>query len=289
MNIYQSLILLIILSFLSISSALAQTTIKLDLKDYKRVDKPARDEVSGVIKDNRFEGVLWVHGDSGTKNKVYPINFEGEMLPSKESSGLELSGIENRDWEDISIDDNGNLIIADVGNNCSCRKDQSIIVLNNPLSINQYSDDFTVYKISYEKPDGFLYRFLNYSMDVEAIFYKKGTLFLLTKRFNGNSTKLFKLDSFKKGVQNEFKLVRSIDFDDEVTGADYAFGKLAVLTYKSLWIFKDDETEDMFDGDITRYTFNADQVESVTFLDSNTVLIIEENGEMYKINLIKSG
>jgi hypothetical protein len=237
------------------------------------------------VKDTRFEGVLWIHGDSGTKNRVYPINFEGELLPTKDSKGLELKGIKNKDWEDISIDDNGNLIIADVGNNCSCRKDQTIIVLNNPLAITQHSDDFTVYKISYEKPDGFLYRFLNYSMDVEAVFYKEGTLYALTKRYNGNSTKLFKLDSLQKEIDNEFKLIQSVDFDDEVTAADYAFGKLAVLTYKSLWIFKDDNTEDMFDGDVNRYTFDADQVESVAFLNSDTVIIAEENGELYMIKL----
>ncbi len=285
MNIRIILLLSVTFCFLISGNTQSQSTKKVELKKFKRIDKPAREEVSGIIKDTRFDGVLWVHGDSGTKNKVYPINFEGELLPNKDSKGLELDGIKNRDWEDISIDENGNLYIADVGNNCSCRTDQSIIFLNNPLAVTQHSEDYTVYKISYEKPDGFLYRFLNYSMDVEALFLKEGTVYAITKRFNGNSTKLFKLESLDKNKNNEFKLVQTNDFDDEVTAADYAFGKLAVLTYKSLWIFKDDETEDMFDGDITRYTFDAEQVESVTFLDSTTVLIAEENGELYKIKL----
>lgn len=285
MNIHQSLILVCLIGFSFCSISQAQTTTKVDLKEFKRIDKPAREEVSGIIKDPRFDEVLWVHGDSGTKNKIFPINFKGELLPNKDSEGLELEGVENKDWEDISIDENGNLYIADVGNNCSCRKDQSIIVLNNPLTTTPYSDDYIIYNISYEKPDGFLYKFLNYSMDVEALFLKKGAIYVITKRYNGNSTKLFKLENLDMNKDNEFKLVQEIDFDDEVTGADYAFGKLAVLTYKSLWIFKDDETEDMFDGEIARYTFEAEQVESVTFLNSNTVLIAEENGELYKIKL----
>lgn len=276
---------LLLLSFSISTFVRAQTTQKIELKEYKRIDKPARDEVSGIIKDPRFEDVYWIHGDSGTKNRVYPINSKGELLPTKESEGLEIVGVKNRDWEDISIDEKGNLIIADVGNNCSCRTDQSIIVLNKPDTENQQSEDFTVYQIHYEKPEGFLYRFLNYSMDVEAVFWRKGILYALTKRFKGNGTKLFKLEDLKKDQENEFKLVESTDFDDEVTAADYAFGKLAVLTYKSLWIFKEDETEDMFDGEVFRYQFEAEQVESVTFIDSNTVLIAEENGELYKIDL----
>lgn len=285
MNIHQYLLIACLVGSLFNSVSIAQTTIKVDLEEFKQIDKTARDEVSGMVKDHRFENVLWIHGDSGTKNSVYPINFEGELLPTIDSNGLELQGVENKDWEDIGMDEDGNLIIADIGNNCSCRSDQTLIVLNNPLAITQHSDDYKVYDISYEKPDGFLYRFLNYSMDVEALFVKHGSIYVLTKRFRGSSTKLFMLDKLEQNGDNEFKLVQSIDFDDEVTAADYAYGKLAVLTYKSLWIFKDDDTEDMFDGEITRYTFVAEQVESVTFLDKNTVLIAEENGELYKITI----
>lgn len=264
---------------------LAQTTTEVKLKDYKRIDKPARDEVSGIIKDKRFEDVIWIHGDSGTENKVYPINSKGEVLPNKKSNGLEILGVENKDWEDIAMDEKGNLYVADVGNNCSCRKDQSIIVLNNPQIEAGESNDYEVYKVSYEKPDGFIYRFLNYSMDVEAMFLKNDKIFILTKRFRGKNTKLFMLDALVKDQNNEFKLVESFDFDDEVTGSDYAFGKLAVLTYKSLWIFKDNDTDDFFDGDVNKYTFDGEQIESVTFLNSDTILIAEENGELYKIAL----
>lgn len=285
MNTKYSLFLILMICFQFDVAGIAQNTIKVELKDYKRIDEPARDEVSGLVKDPRFKNVLWVHGDSGTKNKIYPINFEGEVLPDKKSEGISIEGIKNRDWEDITIDDSGNVFIADVGNNCSCRTDQTIIKVKAPETELQETKDFEVYKVFYEKPDGFLYRFLNYSMDVEAVFWKDGSIYVLTKRFRGRETKLFKLEELSTEKENEFKLVQTVDFDDEVTGADFAFGKLAVLTYKSLWIFIEDETEDLFDGDVTRYTFDADQVESVTFLNANTILIAEENGELYIINL----
>lgn len=279
------LFLLFGLSFVLSSDSNSQSTKKVDLEKFKRIDKPARDEVSGIVKDPRFQDVFWVHGDSGTKNRIYAINGKGELLPDGDSEGLEISGVKNKDWEDITIDESGNIIVADVGNNCSCRKDQSLVMVKNPSEKNQSTEDFEVFNISYQKPKGFLYKFMNYSMDVEAVFWKEGALFALTKRFRGRETDLFKLSNLNSEANNEFQLVQKIDFDDEVTAADYAFGKLAVLTYKSLWIFKDDETEDMFDGEISHYEFEADQVESVTFIDSETVMIVEESGEIYKLKL----
>lgn len=285
MNIKTTLILILAFVFALSANTYSQSTKKVDLKKFKRIDKPARDEVSGIVKDLRYEDVFWVHGDSGTKNRIYPINNKGEMLPDKDSEGLEITGIENRDWEDITIDKEGNILIADVGNNCSCRSDQSIIRVINPQTSSSVSENTEVFRVSYQKPEGFLYRFLNYSMDVEAVFWKEEVLYILTKRFRGKETKLFKLENLSTEKDNEFQLVQKVDFDDEVTGADYAFGKLAVLTYKSLWIFHDDDTESFFDGDVSRYEFKADQVESVAFIDSGTVMIVEENGDIYQVEL----
>ncbi|MEP0006776.1 MAG: hypothetical protein ABJ387_12400 [Balneola sp.] len=285
MNFRTVLFLFLTLSFGFNSDSYSQSTKKVDLEKFKRIDEPARDEVSGIVKDSRFKDVYWVHGDSGTKNRIYAINNEGEVLPDKDSKGLEIKGIKNRDWEDITIDENGDILIADVGNNCSCRSDQSIIKVKAPSTTDQSTEDYEVFEISYQKPKGFLYKFMNYSMDVEAVFWKKGELFALTKRFRGRETNLFKLSKLDSEANNEFQLVQKIDFDDEVTAAEYAFGKLAVLTYKSLWIFNDDETVDMFDGEISHYEFEADQVESVTFIDSETVMIVEESGEIYRLKL----
>ncbi len=268
-------------------SLTAQKTVEVELKEYKRIDKPARNEVSGIIKDPRFENVFWVLGDSGTDNKVYAINEKGEMVSGKEYEGLELEGAANRDWEDIAIDEEGNLIIADIGNNCSCRTDQSVIILKEPSAVTQSSSDYEKYDIKYQKPDGFLYRFINYSPDAESLFWKDGIIYVLSKKFKGRETRLFKLENLSTEQKNEFTLVQTIDFDDEVTAADFAFNKLAVLTYRSLWVFEQDDTPDFFDGQVTRYTFKADQVESVTFINENTVLIAEENGELYKIGLEK--
>lgn len=49
---------------------------------------------------------------------------------------------------------------------------------------------------------------MNYSMDVEAVFWKEGELFALTKRFRGRETNLFKLSKLDSEANNEFQLVQ---------------------------------------------------------------------------------
>jgi len=277
---------LFVLLITSLSNLIpAQDTNEVDLEKYKRIDKPARDEVSGIVKDPRFSNVFWVHGDSGTDNRIYAINDKGELVKGRDAEGHEITDFKNEDWEDIAISEKGTIYLADIGNNCSCRTDQSIIVINDLNPEEETVGNISQLKIKYQKPDGFLYRFLNYSMDAEALFTVNDEVYVLTKRFRGKETKLFKLFGRSTEEVNEFRLVKSIDFDDEVTASDFAFNKLAVLTYRSLWIFEQDDTPDFFDGKVTRYTFDADQVESVTFVNESEVMIAEENGDLYRIKL----
>ena len=88
-------------------------------------------ECSGIVKSRKHAGLFWVHSDSGNPSVLYPIRSDGSLiLPDNESDmvgstfrdastriGIKLAGEENVDWEDITTDDRGNLIIADTGNN----------------------------------------------------------------------------------------------------------------------------------------------------------------------------
>lgn len=263
----------------------AQNTIELTLNSHKRINKPARDEVSGIVKDPRFENVYWIHGDSGTKNRIYAINEDGEVLPDIENLGFELKGIQNKDWEDIAIGEDGTIFVADLGNNCNCREDLSIIEISNFSHNEAEIVEMKTYEVYYEMQEGFLNKFLNYTLNTEALFIKDDDFYVLSKRHKGKDTGLFKLSSRDSNKKNKFELVKTVHFDDKVTAADFAHNKLAVLTASSLWIFEQNETPDLFDGNVQRFTFKADQVESVTFMNADMVLIAEEKGNLYKVNI----
>ena len=49
------------------------------LEAYKKIDKPARNEVSGMVKSRILEDTFWVHGDSGTENRIYAIDKNGKI------------------------------------------------------------------------------------------------------------------------------------------------------------------------------------------------------------------
>lgn len=280
-RIYIKCLSILILIVVGSTGLQAFQSVSVDLKAYKRIDKPARDEVSGIVRVPGKENHFWVHGDSGTKNRVYLINKEGEVLKPKK--GVELKGRENIDWEDIAITNSGELIVADIGNNCSCRTDQALLFLTTELGDKDEIESDSR-SIVYPEPDGFVYKFIDFNPDAEAIFWHEGEVYIFTKHIFGRNTKVFKTQ-YQEGVQDTLALVTEVDFDNKVTAADLAFNKLAVLTYSSLWVFQLEEGRGLFEGPVRHYTFKAEQVESVGFLDEHTVIIAEENGDLYQLNL----
>ncbi len=66
-------------------------------KAYKVKDKQL-DEISGIAASHQYEDMYYVHNDSGGESKLYFIDGKG-----KTKAILSLSGISNRDWEDIAV------------------------------------------------------------------------------------------------------------------------------------------------------------------------------------------
>lgn len=139
-----------LLIFLTLSQVNAQDIPTLELEAYKRIDNPARNEVSGIVKSRAYENTFWIHGDSGTPDRIYAVNEDGDIISDdKDYRGAKVKGARNLDWEDIAIGENGTLIIGDIGNNCECRDDLKIFILEEP---NPKADEVEVlheYKVSY--------------------------------------------------------------------------------------------------------------------------------------------
>jgi hypothetical protein len=74
-------------------------------------------EASGIAASRANPGVLWVHNDSGDKNRVFAMNEKGKNL-----GDYYLENCEARDWEDIAagpgpVDGESYLYIGDIGDN----------------------------------------------------------------------------------------------------------------------------------------------------------------------------
>ncbi len=256
---------------------------KEKLKAYDRIEKSARKEVSGMVMSKNNAELFWIHGDSGTKNKIYAINKKGKLVGEK---GLQLKGIENKDWEDITTDDEGNIIVADIGNNCKCRSDLSLIMVSDANEKLSETEDFKILRIEYPKKESIL-KFVDKPIpNAEAIFYLDG-IYILSKEGKGKNTELYKLENPDFSKVNTLVKKETFDFGNKVTAADVSPDKklLAVLTDKSLRVFEINASSSFFQKEVFSAQFKADQVESVAFESNNSVIIAEENGDLYKVQL----
>ena len=279
---------LILLCSISVIPVQAQSSrvksLKLDA--YKRIDEPARDEVSGIIKSRKYEDTYWVHGDSGTKDHIYAINSQGEIKSGdKKYKGAEIKGAKNEDWEDIALGEDGTLILADFGNNCHCRDNLKILIVEEPEPNAGKAEVLAKYQIRYPKSEGVLSLFIEDNYNAEAVFMRKGEIYIITKNESGGEAKLFRLDNPSETEVNTLTEVASFKFRGQVTAADTSpdESKLAVLTYRSIWLFDLEEGMPFFDG--KKYwqpIRGVEQVESITFSEDE-LIIVEENGKLYGI------
>jgi hypothetical protein len=95
---------------------------------------PAK-EHSGIVKSRNWPNTYWMHNDSGDEPRIYPVTRNGEVVKSErepETPGVMIAGAINVDWEDITVDDRGRVIVADVGNNRNDRRDLVLYIIPEP-------------------------------------------------------------------------------------------------------------------------------------------------------------
>ena len=152
------------------------------------------DENSGMV--HIGDSTIWLINDSGGANKIYQVNFKGELLKE-----FRVDNARNKDWEDLALDEDNNVYIADTGNNNNKRTNLVIYKIPNPET--EKGDKIKAKKIELRYPEQkkFPPKKKNLKYDVEALFYREDHLFLVTKNrarpFDGESL-IYKV-SAKKG------------------------------------------------------------------------------------------
>ncbi len=279
--------LLVILILGCIDFAFAQNSRPkaIRLEEYKRIDQPAREEVSGIVKSRNLSDTYWVHGDSGTKDRIFAINKDGEIKSGdKDYKGTKLIGVKNEDWEDIAYLNDSTLIVADVGNNCHCRQDLKLLLIREPDPDAEEIELYRSYHIQYPERTGLLGLFIEDNFNSEAVFTLDGKIHLIEKNEGGREAGIFQLENPNTDSVNILKKVGSFPFRGQVTAADISEDEtmLAVLTYRSVWLFKLNN-KSLFDGEIFWVPIRGvEQVESIAFSDTN-LIIAEENGDLYEL------
>ena len=247
------LILLLILSF---SCKTGRLEVIIDIpNDLKEVSALERSSGSNLI---------WVIEDSGNKNQIYGLNDHGVIVKT-----IQIKNAKNKDWEDLTSDDIGNLYIGDFGDNKKKRKTYTIYKIN---GIQKLTDSANATRIDFRLPRKIKPK------DFEAFFLWKDHFYIFSKA--EKHTKLFKVPN--SVGSHMATLVTEHEFDgrnNKITSADISEdGKLVVLlNHDKIWLLRDFKGDNFFTGSKEPIEFNHNsQKEGIYFEEKNRFLISEE-------------
>jgi hypothetical protein len=199
-------------------------------------------EISGLEKFN--DSILIAINDSGNAPLIFFIDLKGEIIKK-----TFVSNALNIDWEDLTLDDEGNLYIADVGNNDHLRNDLCILKLNAQQAYN--SDSISAEKIYFTYIDqlDLSDNYVSQSHDCEAVFWLEDTLHLLTKittkpkkDYWHNGTSDYRLSTTPGMYSVKSKTHYWTGGDNrlkhQVTACDNLTTTIAILTYAYVYFYQ---------------------------------------------------
>ncbi len=288
----------------AISLALATLACHPPSPTGQQLDRSVR-EPSGIVTSARHPDVLWTHPDSGNGNWLFAVDRSGKVL-----ARLRVENVENIDWEDIARDDQGNLWIADTGNNESDRRDLAVHRIPEPdpaTSSGTVQADLTIqFRYADQTEFGRLGPGANF--DAESLMSWDGHLWLFTKHRGDSLTKLYRFPVVTPALaETELVLEPIASFDlGEQLGAGYPAsnfpcqasaadaspdGKLwALLTYDAVFVFElpASGSSDLFAKPVRRIALDPGyvrQVEALTF-DGSDLLLVNEERAMFRLDQI---
>ena len=260
------------------------------LRPIGRLDFTPIEESSGLVKSRKYPGVFWTHNDSGDSARIFAVTKNGKIIRPPDNidyQGISVYSADNIDWEDIALDQKGNLILGDFGNNRNDRRNLSIYIIPEPDPQKEYTVKVKE-RLRFNYPDQREFPSRQENFDAEAMFAAHGNIYLLTKHRSDKQTKLYRIDRHEKRRILTLTLMDVFDIGGQVTAADVSIDdrRLVVLTYNAIWLFdQPDGSEHYFDGSISWSPIYAGQCEAVCFVDDRTILITNEERQIFEVKL----
>jgi hypothetical protein len=199
---------------------------------------------SGIVASKRYPGVLWAIRDRGGQDR--PGKPQNALYAYKVVDGRveEVVGgatfkavpmpVPARDWEDIGRDDQGNLWIADIGNNECDRSDTALLKVREPdLAATGQAELLAIYRYRFpDPPAGCAGR------NAEAMFLFENVPYLIDKAERSTVYRFPKLDP--KATVTLEKVGTLAGQVANLSGADLSTDKqrLAVDTHTMLFIYQ---------------------------------------------------
>lgn len=232
-------------------------------------------ETSGLL---YWKDKLWTMNDNGDTN-LYSLDTTGTNLQK-----YSLLKLKNKDWEAISHD-SSHIYIGDVGNNVSGnRKDLHILKIEKKALLENKMVIDTIF-FSYENQVSFNKVKANTTdFDCETILVTKDSLYLLTKEWKSQNTRLYVLPN--SAGTHQAKLKATLNINGLITGGVILEeNKMIVLCGYSkklqpfLYLLYDYKSNDLFSGNKRKIKLALPfhQVEGIASKDGLRYYLSNEN------------
>jgi hypothetical protein len=247
-------------------------------------------EVSGVEFETKSD-LIWMINDGGNQPKLFAVSKKGKIKREI------YVNTKNRDWEDLTSDEKGNIYIGDFGNNLSKRKNLKILKIDKKY-LRKKSAKVEKIEFKYENQEKFSSKKKRLLFDAEAFFYFKNYIYIFTKsrvKKKYGRTFLYKFPAQKGNhiakLIGEYKNCK--DLKCWITSADISDDgtKVALLSQKNVLIFSNFKDDNFFSGTVKKIELkNKTQKEGICFKGINKLLVTDEKsggegGNLYEITI----
>ncbi len=237
-------------------------------------------ESSGIETTSPNE--VWTFNDSGGQPELYLCDTFGTLQRT-----VFIAEAWNRDWEDITQDDEGNFYIGNIGNNANDATDLTIFKIPNPTTAPTDTVLAEVISFAYADQASFPPPSDSLNYDCEALMWFDDHLYLSTKNrtepFDGY-THLYRLPATPGEHLAErissFNTEGTVQLLDWVTAGDISpdGSQLVLLTTDKVWLFYDFEGDDFFSGEALRIDLPfPSKKEAICYATDSRLYITDED------------
>ena len=261
--------LLAALGILATSVSFAAQSVGPGVLHLAKFSDASISESSGIAASRRYPGIFWTHNDQGHAPVLFAVSRAGKTV-----ARFNVTGANINDWEDVAVDNAGNVYIADTGNNDGARDKVQVYLVREPVPKGSGSVRVQkTWKLSYPSSGPF---------NGEAFFINNNFGYLVGKDLVNNGAPVYRFPLFSSSSL-VLQRIGTLKVNYRVTGAAVSAdnGSLGIVTENGAYVFP-------INGVATRafvakpfFTpLNETSMEGGTFAGDG-FLVSSENGDLF--------